>query len=140
MQRTGNAQILHNPTLGKMLRDNPVEIFRRAISIPNPIRINDGDWAFRANAQAIRLCALNATMFAQSRLLQAFLEMLPTRCCYIRDAATLFTIPHAQKDMSTGFRQPEFFDGQGGLFACVLSLHEAALTRLLDGCIFINAG
>lgn len=95
------------------------------MSVPDSVRIDDGHGAVRTNPQAIRLAALYAAVLAESRLLQAFLEMFPTRSGQFRTTATLFAGSRAKKDVSSGFRQSEFFDGIGDLGARHLRAHAA---------------
>ena len=60
-----------------MLGDDTVQIFWRAIAVPDPFRVDDGDGPVDADSKAVRLSALDAPFFGKPELLQAHFEMFP---------------------------------------------------------------
>ena len=51
----------------KMLLDDALKILRRAMPVPNPFRVDHGDWSCDANAQALRLGAQDMALGRKER-------------------------------------------------------------------------
>lgn len=52
--------LVDHAAVPEMLHDNTLQQRRRDAGIPDRIRVDDDDWAFRANAEAWRLAPLDA--------------------------------------------------------------------------------
>lgn len=79
--------------------------------IPNAFRINDGDRSVQADAQAVRLGAVNFRVGAggESELLEAAFEKFPGRQPGIFGAAFGFGLVRAEEDVAL-----DFLDAEGG--------------------------
>jgi len=53
-----------------VLGDDAVEVLRRAAAIPDAFRVDDGDGAGDAHAQAVGLGPLDAAVFGEAELLE----------------------------------------------------------------------
>jgi hypothetical protein len=61
-------RLIHRPTALEMLDDNAFEQLRGYSAIPDPVRIHDHDWTFRAHAEAGCFTTFD-TMRAKQKLL-----------------------------------------------------------------------
>jgi hypothetical protein len=62
-----------------MLLNDALENLRRASTIPDAVRIDHRYRSLLANAQTIRLGAVNATLAHQTEFIQAFFQIAPGR-------------------------------------------------------------
>ena len=93
-----------------MLLNDAFEHFRRRGVIPRPFRIDDGDRALLAHAQAIGLCAVDAVLaFRDSQLFEPALEVLPAiRWFLLVRRAFRLGLVGAEEDMTARLRIESF--------------------------------
>ena len=87
-------------TADQMFLDDPLENRRIARGIPRTFRVDDGDWAAFADAEAVGLGAEDAALLRQAKLLQPALEKIPRREPAIFLAALRRGLVATQKDVA----------------------------------------
>lgn len=61
----------------QMFLNDPLENFRRAVTVPGTLRIDDGDRPLYAHLKTVRFRAVDAAVPDQSQLNQALLQIVP---------------------------------------------------------------
>lgn len=105
-----------------MFLDDFLQSLRRAGVIPDGFRVNDGDGAVDADAQAVCLGSENQRFRAgEFQLLEALFQILPRFEALVLGRALGFGLVRAQKDVATVFFKTESFGGGGQFSGHILS-------------------
>ncbi len=100
--------MLQNAILGdrhatdQVLMDDPFEDGRVALPVPDAFRVDDGDRAAAADAQTVRLVALDASVFAETEFLQPGLQELPGDQAPVTVTALRIGLVAAEEDVTSG--------------------------------------
>lgn len=111
----GDGKFLDGFAFNEVLLDDLFKVFGIATSVPCSFRVNDGDGALFAEAEAIGFCSEDASFFREFEFLESFFEVVPG---FKRDsfaAALGFSLVAAKEDVSLGPGDAERFDGLGHL-------------------------
>src|SRR5688572_26921070 len=90
-----------------MLLNDPLERGRIALPVPRTLRINDRDRTAFADAEAIRLCAQDASLIGEAELAKPTLQELPRRHTALHVAALRFGLLRAQKNVTARNRNAD---------------------------------
>lgn len=87
--------------------DNHLENCFITGSIPDVIRIDDGNRTIGTDAKAVGLCAKDSSVFCKARFVQPSLQVFPGLIAFLARAAFVFCLIAAEKDVSLQVRMPE---------------------------------
>src|SRR5579864_3775546 len=91
----------HGLPADQMLLNDPLDYWRRAGMIPGAIRIDHGDGALLADAEAIGFGPVNATFApGKSQFRQAQLQIIPGRATFLARRALRLRLVGAEEDVA----------------------------------------
>ena len=98
----GDEIFRHDAAADQVLLDDPLEHRRIALAVPGAFRIDDGDRAALADAQAVRLRPQDAALVRELQFLQAPLQEVPRGQAALLVAALRVRLVAAEKDVTPG--------------------------------------
>jgi len=104
--------LVHDAAADQMLLNDPLEHGRIAARVPRPFRIDHGDRAALADAEAVRFRPEDAALIRKAELFQAPLEKLPRLEAARLLAALRRRLIAAEKDVAA---RDGHADGRGNL-------------------------
>jgi hypothetical protein len=104
-----NEVVGHRPAADEMFLDDALEDWRIALAIPRAFRVDDGDGAGLADAEAVRLRAEHAVV-RQPKLDETPLQIIPGHDRSLAIAAFRLGLVAAEEDVAPGDAEPQLLD------------------------------